>query len=97
MKMKERKTIKINDFQLNLLLNEEEKKGFRFLLDNSFCSACRKEMPLSKIKEILLNNLNDLMVEGLCPVCGGKMARYIEFGENQAFSEKADLFRKQIR
>jgi hypothetical protein len=45
----------------------------------------------------MLNDLNDLLVEGKCSICGGKMARYMEFGEDQAFFEKADLFRKQIQ
>jgi hypothetical protein len=95
--MKERKTIKINDFQLHILLNEEEQKGFRILLNNSFCAACKEEKPLSNVQEILLNDLNDIIVEGTCLVCGGKMARYMEFGEDQAFSKRADLFRKQIQ
>ncbi len=95
--MKERKTIKINDFQLHLLLNEEEQKGFRILQNNSFCAACKEERPLSNIQEIMLNDLNDIIVEGTCPVCGGKMSRYMEFGENQDFFERADLFRKQIQ
>jgi len=45
----------------------------------------------------MLNDLNDIIVEGTCPVCGGKMARYMEFGEDQAFSKKTELFRKQIQ
>jgi len=39
-KMKARKTIKINDLQLHILLNEEEQKGFQILQNNSFCTAC---------------------------------------------------------
>lgn len=95
--MKVRKTIKINDFQLPILLNQEELKGFRILQNNSFCSTCMGESPLSNIQAILLNDLNDIEVQGTCPVCGGKMARYMEFGEDQDFSNRADLFRKQIQ
>lgn len=94
--MKQRKTIKINDFQLHILLDAVEQEGFQILLNNSFCVKCKEERPLTNIQEILLNDLNDIMVEGSCPVCGGKMGRYMEFGENQSFFEKADLFRKQI-
>jgi hypothetical protein len=94
--MKERKTIKINDFQLIILLNKEEQKDFHIFQNNSFCSTCMEERPLTNVQEILLNDLNDIMVEGICPICGGKMARYMAFGDNQAFSDKADLFRKQI-
>jgi hypothetical protein len=94
--MKERKTIKINDFQLHILLNEEEQKGLQILQNNSFCSTCMGERPISNVQAILLNDLNDIEVQGTCPVCGGKMARYMEFGEDQAFSKRADLFRKSI-
>ncbi len=95
--MKERKTIKINDFQMHILLNEAEQKVFQLLLNNSYCVTCKEGRPLSNIQEIMLNHLNDILVEGSCPVCGGKMGRYMEFGENQSFFERADLFRKQIK
>ncbi len=95
--MKERKTIKINDFQLPNLLNEEELKGFRILQNYNYCSFCRGESPLSNIQAIFLNGLNDIEIQGTCQVCGGKMARYMEFGEDQEFSKRADLFRKQIQ
>lgn len=95
--MKKRKTIRINDFQLHILLNEEEQKDYLIMLDNSFCASCMEERPLSNVQEIFLNDLNDIMVDGTCPVCGGKMSRYMEFGEDKTFSEKADLFRKKIQ
>ena len=94
--MNKRKAIVINDFQLPILLNEEEQKGFLILQNNCFCTTCKEERPLSNVQSILLNDRNDIEVQGTCPVCGGKMARYMEFGEDQAFSKRADLFRKQI-
>ena len=95
--MKERKTIKINAFQLHLLMNEEDQQGFVILQNNSFCFSCKEERSLSNIEEIILNDLNDIEIGGTCPVCGGKMSRYMEFGEDQDFSNRADLFRKQIK
>lgn len=95
--MKERKTIKINDFQLPTLLNEEELKGFRILQNNSYCYSCMGEMALSNVQAILLNDLNDIEVQGTCLVCGGKMARYMEFGEDQDFSNRAESFRKHLK
>lgn len=94
--MKERKTININDFQLHILFDDVEQEGFQILLNNSFCVTCKEERPLTNIQEILLNDLNDIMVEGTCPVCGGKIGRYMEYGENKTFFKKAELFRKQI-
>jgi len=94
--MEKRKTIIINDFQLYILLNEEEKKGFRILQNNCFCTTCKEERHLTSIQSIFLNDLNDILIDGTCPFCGGKMARYMKFGEDQTFSKRADLFRKSI-
>ncbi len=69
--------IKINRFQLNVLLNNEKKEGFDYLLNKGvFCSTCGGTCEKGiEIKEIYLNSLNDIMVKGSCKVCNGKVTR----------------------
>ncbi len=91
--------IKINQFQLAILLNDEQKRGFQFLLDEGvYCSECgvitKKGID---VQEIYLTKLNDILVRGTCNVCNSKVARIIEFGEDKAFYKKACDFRKLIR
>lgn len=97
--MKRLKEIKLNDFQLNVLLSDEEKSGYQYLLDNGvYCTqckgVCKKGIKKTAVK---LSSLNDIVVEGNCNVCGHKVARVMEFGENRAFFEKAMNFRKSLQ
>ncbi len=97
--MKRLKEIKLNEFQLNVLLSEEEKYGYRYLLQNGiYCNGCHdicnKGVELDSVK---LDKLNDIVVEGSCNACGHQVVRVIEFGENPEFFEKAMNFRKSLQ
>ena len=97
--MKRQKEIKLNDFQLNVLLSEKEKKGYRYLLDNGvYCSGCQGICKKGvEIKSVKLDGLNDIVVEGTCNACGRRVARVMEFGEDPEFFEKAMNFRKSLQ
>jgi hypothetical protein len=97
--MKSISAIPINQFQLTVLLNDEQKEIYKFMLDEGvFCSQCGDFAAKGiEVKEIYLTNLNDIMVRGTCNVCNGKVARIMEFGEDKAFYEKANDFRKTIK
>jgi len=58
--MKKQTEIKLNRFQLNILLNDEQKVGFIYLLNQGvFCSTCGGTCEKGiVIKEIYLNSLN---------------------------------------
>lgn len=96
--MNKQTEIKINRFQLNVLLNNEQKEGFDYLLNQGvFCSTCGGTCEKGiEIKEIYLNSLNDIMVKGSCKVCNGKVTRIMEFGEDKVFFDKANDFRRSI-
>jgi hypothetical protein len=91
--------IQINQFQLAILLDDEQKQGYKFMLDEGvFCAHCGGIAQKGiVVEEIYLTNLNDIMVRGTCNVCNGKVCRIMEFGEDKAFYEKATDFRKAIR
>lgn len=97
--MKSSIKIPINQFQLAVLLNEEQKQIYKFMLDEGvLCSQCGDIAAKGiEVKEIYLTKLNDIMVCGTCNVCNVKVARIMEFGEDKAFYEKASDFRKTIK
>ena len=93
------KEIQINQFQLNILLNDEKKQGYKYLLKNGvFCSTCKGICTEGvNVIEIHLNSLNDIIIHGTCKVCNGKVTRIMEFGEDKEFFAKANDFRKSIK
>jgi len=97
--MKKLKEITLNDFQLNVLLNEEEKNDYNYLLNKGvYCTGCGDVCKEGVVKTaVTLNSLNDIVVRGNCVICGHEVARVIEFGENKSFFEKAMKFRKSIQ
>jgi len=97
--MKRLKEIKLNEFQLNALLSDEEKNGYRYLLANGvYCSGCQGICKKGvEIKSVKLDWLNDIVVEGNCKVCGHRVARVMEFGEDPEFFENAMNFRKSLQ
>ena len=97
--MKRLKEIPLNTFQLNVLLYKQNKEDFRFLLEKgvfwSKCSGVCKKGVVNYTEK--LDGLNVLVVEGECGVCGRRVARIMEFGENKSFFEKALDFRKSVQ
>lgn len=90
--------LKINRFQLNVLLNEEQKESFDCILNqNVYCGNCGGVPKQGvEIREIFLDLLNDIRIEGACKDCQGKVARILKFGENKEFYQKTMDFRKSI-
>lgn len=89
----------INSFQLAVLLNEEEKKSYEMILkDNTWCAHCEENAFKGvSVNKIHLNDFNDIMIEGVCKGCKGKVVRIFEFGEDPIFYQKAMKFREQIK
>jgi hypothetical protein len=96
--MNKLKDIPINPFQLNRLLNEEQLKGYNYLLDNGvYCASCGGTCAEGvKVNEIILNSVNDILVRGTCKVCGGKVARVMEFGQDREYFEQANAFQSSL-
>jgi hypothetical protein len=97
--MKRPPEIKINQFQLALLLNDEQKEFFDMVIaDNVFCSQCGGSAKEGiNINEMFLTDLNDILVKGTCKTCKGNVARMMEFGEEKDFYNQAMDFRNSIR
>jgi hypothetical protein len=97
--MKRFPEIMLNQFQLAVLLDEEERHFYEVVIDNYiYCAQCRG---LAKegveVERICLNSVNDIRVEGRCRKCGGEVARLFEFGGKKEFDEKACRLRESIK
>lgn len=74
-----REEIKLNEFQLSVLLSDEEKNDYRYLLNNGvYCNGCQSICQKGvEIKSVKLNFLNRKKIPGmnssilvLCYLCG---------------------------
>lgn len=97
--MKELTEIPINQFQLAVLLDDEERHFYNMVVEGFiYCPQCRGVAGEGvEVENIFLNSVNDIRVEGRCRKCGGRVARLFEFGEKKKFDEKASRFRESIR
>jgi len=67
------------------------------LNEGVFCSPCGGVDQKGIVGTgIFLNSLNDIMVRGTCNVCNGIVVHTLDFGEDKAFYEEANDFRKAI-
>ena len=96
--MKELSEIQINQFQLAVLLDEEERHFYNVVVEGFiYCSQCRGFAGEGvEVESIYLDSLNDIRVEGRCRKCGGRVVRLFEFGGKKVFNEKARRFRQSI-
>jgi len=96
--MERQKDIIITESQLDILLNENERKGYEKLLNEGvYCTICKKNSREGvEVNEIHLNPLNDIMIHGTCKACGGQVTRIMEFGEDRDFYQKANNFRELL-
>ena len=97
--MKKLKEIKLSRLQLDVLLNKEEKEDFGYLLKHGvYCTRCN-EICVNGVLNytVRLNWLNDIVIEGECAVCGQKVTRIMEFGENKSFFDKAMDYRESLQ
>ncbi len=82
---KDDKKIEITKEQAELILNAGATERMRWEDVPVKCNHCSVIGPIKymKIEKYCLNDLNDVIVEGKCSNCGGRIARYFETGENE--------------
>lgn len=96
--MNKLKEIHLNQFQLNILLDEEEKEAYRYIVqEGTYCVHCKDVCTEGvEVRENILNDMNDILIKGVCKKCEGYVSRFIEYGEFGDFVERANSFRKAI-
>ncbi len=93
------KELKLNLFQLNVLLNKEEKEGFEWLLNEGvYCMRCNDVCKDGVVNySTRLDSWNNVIVDGRCATCGNSVCRVMEFGEDPGFFAKAIEFRESLQ
>ena len=71
--------IEISLSDVRLILGDRFDSVFKKAIHTSACPGCQREFNATiAIKEIWLNHIGDLIVEGWCKDCGFKLSQYIE-------------------
>ena len=71
--------IEITLADVRLILGDRFDEIFRKAVHTNACPGCQREYNATLvIKEIWLNHIGDIIVEGTCKDCGFKISRYIE-------------------
>jgi len=89
--------IEISEKDVQIILENSYTIFRSITLSSIYCTNCDKGYTGSTIGyKIILNNLNDVVIRGVCSKCRHKVGRYIEFGEDPIISKRADSFRDTL-
>ena len=94
--MKEREVeIRITEEDLKFIVRDEFDQIVDLARNNSFCSKCYGKNKIEMIDySLVLNDLNDVIFQGKCKSCNGKIARYIEIGEQVKFQMRIEIIKE---
>ncbi len=97
--MKPLKAMHIVPFQLDRLLNAQEKEVFHKVInDTLFCFRCMDVCREGLVNPSLrLDIWNNIVVDGRCAECGNMVYRVMEYGKDPFFYSKALEFRKILQ
>lgn len=95
--MKRKPEIEISEEDVEILLDNEYRHFKDITRSQVHCAKCSEGYTVGIVNyRIFLNKLNDIVLRGSCSNCGHPVNRYLEFGEDKEFSERADLLRTAI-
>ena len=86
------KDIKLNQWEFQLVMGEAWEKRDIYI-NNIFCDCKTPNKQLIDYN-VYLNDINDIVLKGLCSGCKTIAARYIETGETTESIEAAERIRK---
>lgn len=95
--MTKHKQIKITEKDLKFIYGNDYEFFQSKILSNCFCAVCPESKHNSTIinYDIFVNDLNDIILQGFCAKCGGKIGRYLETGEAEEYLPKIEKVRKK--
>ncbi|MBD0777861.1 hypothetical protein HPE56_08650 [Maribacter sp. ANRC-HE7] len=85
--------IEIGPFQLQLMFGPSWKEDIEIAVNSIFCDCGAQTKKLVEYKSYL-NDLNDVILKGLCNSCNTIAARYIETGERRGIEKIANKIRR---
>lgn len=98
--MKKLPTILLSQSDIEYIAGKQWKFFKENILTNCCCHTCR-ENDRSILRTIVdytihLNDLNDIMLSGMCKTCGNKIGRYLEIGESIEKLERIKKVRGEL-
>ncbi len=88
-----RNEIKIDMDDIRVIFGDDY-EHFSSILNNVFCAKCGGSYERTIVNyTAYLNKLNDIVLNGECKTCKGKVARYLETGESKEKFDAADHIR----
>jgi len=92
--MNESELLQITSEDLKNIYGEEYPLFESKILPNCYCSRCENPHITTIIKYVTyLDDLDDVILRGLCAKCGGPVSRYLETGEVEKFLPRIKLVR----
>ncbi len=92
--MRSKIEILISEEDLKFIVVDEYDKIVNLAKYNSFCSKCYGKKTVEMIDyKLTINELNDVIFQGKCKSCQGKIARYVEIGENPKFRIRTEIIK----
>ena len=84
------KTISITIDDVAFIFNNDL-AGFDYLTAHCFCSQCKNKYNSTIVNySVILNELLDIELQGICADCGNAMGRYIETGDSADTAKTAE-------
>jgi len=93
--MREEIEFPISEDDLKFIVEDEFDQIVDLARNNSFCSRCHGKNKVEMIDyKLMLNDLNDVIFQGKCKSCNGKIARYVEIGEQMKFQMRTEIIKE---
>ncbi len=96
-----KKSIKITEEDLKFIYGDDYTFFREKILPNCYCGTCSREGRNNMVTivnyEIFINDINDVLLEGFCSVCGGKVGRYSETGEVKEYAPRVQKIREKYK
>ena len=87
--------VQITEDDLKFIVEDNFDQIVDLARNNSFCSRCRGKNKVQMIDyKLILNDLNDVIFQGKCKSCNGRIARYVEIGEQIRFRMRTEIIKE---
>ena len=89
--MKSQIYIHLSDDDVHYIVGKDYQTIKHILKTNVYCPhSDSHRVSGMNVKDIILNDINDIVFHGTCIKCGNKVARYIETGENSEYVKRIE-------
>lgn len=90
--------IEITETNFRVILGNDYEKFKRYIPNNVYCKNCNTPYSSKLINyRIFINDLEDILLEGLCSKCKSPVNRYVETGDVKKYKEKIAEIKKIVQ